>query len=54
MITLAGGQSVKVTLSLGITHLNEHEVSLDGLLHKADQALYLAKDAGRNMVMVTD
>lgn len=54
MIILGNDQSIQVTLSVGIAQLNQHNVSLDDLLKKADKALYLAKDSGRNRVMMTD
>lgn len=42
-----------ITISIGIaTH--EHEESFDALVHKADRALYLAKDHGRNQVRQYD
>lgn len=54
-INLVDDQSVRVTLSMGVTQLNKQDnISLDDLLQKADKALYIAKDSGRNMVMVTD
>lgn len=52
-VALPGGQPVKVTLSVGLTQLQAQDVGLDDLLHKADKALYQAKDSGRNMVMAT-
>lgn len=54
VLALPDDQSVKVTLSVGITQLNEQGISLEDLLRKADRALYQAKGSGRNMVMMTD
>jgi diguanylate cyclase (GGDEF)-like protein/PAS domain S-box-containing protein len=45
---LAGGNSVSVTLSLGIAQFQPNHESLDNLLSDADQALYLAKKNGRD------
>lgn len=53
-VVIPNGQVIKVTLSVGITELDEHDIRFKGLLHKADQALYQAKDSGRNTVMATD
>ncbi len=45
-----------VTLSIGVACLNcnDEHVSLKALYANADQALYLAKNGGRNRVMVSD
>jgi len=42
------GVPVKITLSVGISGLGAHETALDLLLARADQALYQAKNNGRN------
>jgi diguanylate cyclase (GGDEF)-like protein len=47
-ITL-GGVTVSYTFSAGIAEW-ERSKTLDGLYHEADQALYMAKHAGRNQV----
>ena len=39
---------IPVTISLGIAEYPLHTNTLEGLLRRADQALYEAKDAGRN------
>lgn len=44
-----GGQSLKVTVSLGLTELHDED-GLDELISRADQALYRAKQGGRNRV----
>jgi len=41
---------VSLTISLGVAVLDEDCANLDALLERADQALYQAKDAGRNRV----
>jgi diguanylate cyclase (GGDEF)-like protein len=40
-----------VTISIGVSSLKgDQPISADSLLQLADQALYLAKDGGRNRV----
>jgi diguanylate cyclase (GGDEF)-like protein len=49
ILTLSG--SISVTLSLGVTVSNpDSQLTLEGLLEEADQALYRAKEKGRNCV----
>lgn len=45
------GEIVKVTVSLGVSELNESVASAELLLKKADEALYSAKREGRNRVV---
>jgi len=40
--------TVSITISMGIAGLSENVKSLDDLLQRADQALYTAKEEGRN------
>jgi diguanylate cyclase (GGDEF)-like protein len=47
---LANGQPVAITLSVGVSLIRPTDLQLDDVLARADQALYLAKDAGRNAV----
>jgi diguanylate cyclase (GGDEF)-like protein len=44
--------SVSITVSLGIADLAGEHDTLDLILHRADQALYAAKQSGRNRVVV--
>ena len=45
--------TVPVTLSIGIANFNgEANITFDALLDRADQALYAAKQAGRNQVAI--
>jgi len=46
------GKRVSITISSGISSLTSAEESLDQLLKRADQALYQAKETGRNRVVV--
>lgn len=43
-------QAVKITVSIGITSLPHDTLQRDEMIHRADQALYSAKRAGRNRV----
>ncbi len=48
-----GKEAVTVTVSLGVTgYAGLEAISIDTLLDRADQALYRAKDGGRNRVAV--
>jgi diguanylate cyclase (GGDEF)-like protein len=44
------GQTIRVTISLGIALFPEHGKGLKTLVARADRALYRAKDGGRNRV----
>jgi diguanylate cyclase (GGDEF)-like protein len=47
------GQSFQVTASMGVAGYSADE-SLEGLLARADRALYVAKESGRNRVVLAD
>jgi len=49
-IQLDGGATVKVTASFGVVTF-ESDADLEGLIRRADQALYKAKHSGRNVVV---
>jgi len=51
-VTIPVGLPIHFTVSIGVTTLNNKDVNIDMLLHQADQALYEAKEAGRNRVCV--
>ena len=44
------GNQIKSTVSIGISCFPSHADNISGLLRKADQALYISKNAGRNKV----
>lgn len=43
---------VRITASIGIAHLGSGQASLSDLMKKADLALYEAKNAGRNRIVI--
>ncbi|UXY16235.1 GGDEF domain-containing protein [Chitiniphilus purpureus] len=46
------GTAVQVTISIGVTALRPADLNLDDLVRRADAALYAAKRAGRNRVVI--
>ena len=48
------GQTLKVTMSIGVATGVAGEIALNGLLERADQALYAPKHGGRNRVEVAE
>jgi diguanylate cyclase (GGDEF)-like protein len=48
----ANGQSFSVTASVGISECSGEDDSLESLLERSDEALYSAKQAGRNCVVI--
>ena len=44
-------KQVSVTVSLGFTMHSADDISIDSLLKRADDALYKAKNAGRNQIV---
>lgn len=47
---IVSGKAVPCTISIGVAEMREGDVSIDELLHRADEALYKAKESGRNRV----
>ncbi|MFQ5615751.1 MAG: diguanylate cyclase [Anaerolineales bacterium] len=46
------GNTVSITISLGVASLVDREMTLDKLLARADKALYASKEGGRNRVTI--
>jgi diguanylate cyclase (GGDEF)-like protein len=49
-----GEKQLNVTISLGVAERTPHMTGTDDLLKAADAALYAAKDAGRNQVLLAE
>jgi diguanylate cyclase (GGDEF)-like protein len=49
-VTDVGGRRIEVACSIGVAVSEPSDVSVDSLMHRADQALYLAKADGRGRV----
>ncbi len=47
---VAGAAKLKISISVGVAGLEQHDISLAHLLERTDKALYAAKSAGRNRV----
>jgi len=45
-------QAVHLTVSLGVASLPKHTLTADGLIKKADAAMYRAKGLSKNIVRV--
>ena len=45
-------KSISLTISVGLTAIQENEKSIDSIINRADKALYQAKYSGRNTVIV--
>ncbi|MBE0508956.1 MAG: GGDEF domain-containing protein [Marinospirillum sp.] len=48
------GAQVRITASFGVAQVNQQDNNLDDLIQRADQALYRAKNEGRNRVCSYD
>lgn len=48
-VSLAGGRSIRVSISIGLA-TNDGHLDYQRLIERADQALYAAKNAGRNRI----
>lgn len=49
-INLFGEVKIRITLSIGVSHYLPDTPSAEELIRRADEALYIAKEAGRNCV----
>lgn len=50
-IIIPDGQSVKYTISIGATTFTMHDEEFEQIVKRADDALYQAKEAGRNQII---
>lgn len=50
----ANGEPIRLSISVGVAMLHADDSSVDVLFARADQALYRAKDTGRNCVVLAD
>ena len=48
-----GDQELHVTVSIGVSRMDENTLELETLIARADQALYIAKYKGRNQVAIS-
>jgi len=48
------GTALRITTSIGAAVLDPHDIGVEQLLHRADEALYEAKRAGRNRTILAD
>lgn len=51
-IPYANEEPLCVTVSLGITHLQENDLNINQLIQRADKALYISKSKGKNCIEV--
>jgi two-component system, cell cycle response regulator len=49
---VSGGKEITVTVSAGVTTISGAEDSMDRMLKRADESLYVAKNKGRNCVVL--
>jgi len=53
IMNLASNKSLKYTISLGVSQVDvDNEINIEQALKRADDALYEAKEGGRNRVMI--
>lgn len=50
-VELPGGELPPITVSIGMTSYHSDDADIDALLGRADQALYRAKESGRNRIV---
>jgi diguanylate cyclase (GGDEF)-like protein len=49
-----GCDHIRVNISIGLTELKNRKIDFNSLLDEADQAMYTAKQAGRNQVCISE
>lgn len=49
-IELESGEFVEITVSIGCTSIRENDSAVEALIERADNALYMSKETGRNRV----
>lgn len=54
MVLSVSDRETNITTSIGITSLSIEDSSFDQLMHRADQALYKAKNRGRNRIEIVE
>jgi diguanylate cyclase (GGDEF)-like protein len=54
VLSLRGGATLSITASFGVAACPEHGTDRDALLRAADQALYRAKNSGRDQVVAAE
>ena len=52
LVVKTDGKSITFTISIGMTELQSIDETIDPLLHRADEALYKAKNNGRNRIEI--
>lgn len=50
--TLGNGTVLNITVSIGVSSFPQHATNQDALIKAADEAMYLAKESGRNRTIV--
>jgi diguanylate cyclase (GGDEF)-like protein len=53
-VLLSGGQAVRVSASIGVSMITDTSLDADECLRRADQAMYKAKNTGRNKILFFD
>lgn len=46
-----GGQNIRLTVSIGLVEIRQEDISMDSIMHRADLAMYQAKERGRDQVV---